>query len=182
MAVRIIAAMTSNRVIGKDGKIPWESRDDMAHFRTLTQGSGGEWSHPNEWNVCIMGRKTFESVPGPLEFRHTVVITSENFPSIPFGKASPTSPVHFAITPEEALRKAKAVSSGDVWICGGENIYTQFLHDLKLRKFVNTIKLTEIPTSLIEGNTFFPRIDDHWELLNTNVKKGLLFHTYGKRS
>jgi dihydrofolate reductase len=61
----IIAAMAENRVIGKNNLIPWSIKEDMAHFRELTRG----WP-------CIMGRKTWESLPKkPLPGRLNIVIS-----------------------------------------------------------------------------------------------------------
>jgi dihydrofolate reductase len=62
----IIAAMAENRVIGKNNVMPWSLKEDMAHFRLLTSG----WP-------CIMGRKTWESLPKkPLPGRLNIVISS----------------------------------------------------------------------------------------------------------
>ena len=52
MTVRLVWAQGRNRVIGRDGAIPWHLPEDLAHFRRLTMGS-----------VCVMGRHTWESLP-----------------------------------------------------------------------------------------------------------------------
>jgi dihydrofolate reductase len=63
----IIAAMAENRVIGKDNVIPWSLKEDMAHFRLLTNG----WP-------CIMGRKTWDSLPKkPLPGRLNIIISGK---------------------------------------------------------------------------------------------------------
>jgi dihydrofolate reductase len=63
----IIAAMAENRVIGKNNVIPWSIKEDMAHFMKLTKG----WP-------CIMGRKTWESLPKkPLSGRLNIVVSEK---------------------------------------------------------------------------------------------------------
>ena len=64
MIISIIAAMAENRVIGRDGAIPWDIPDDRRRFRELTMG------HP-----IIMGRKTFESIGRPLSGRRNIVLS-----------------------------------------------------------------------------------------------------------
>ena len=65
MKIIIIAALNENRVIGKDGKLPWHISDDLKRFKSLTVG-----------HTVLMGRKTYESIGKPLPNRRNVVITS----------------------------------------------------------------------------------------------------------
>ena len=60
-----IVAMASNRVIGKDGKLPWHLPEDLKFFKKTTLG------HP-----ILMGRKTFESIGRPLPGRRNIVLSS----------------------------------------------------------------------------------------------------------
>jgi len=63
--INIIAAMAENRVIGKDGRLPWRLPDEMKHFVRLTTG-----------HTIIMGRETFESIGSkPLPNRRNIVLT-----------------------------------------------------------------------------------------------------------
>jgi dihydrofolate reductase len=55
MSVNLIVAMSSNRVIGRNGDLPWHLRGDLRHFKEVTMG------HP-----VIMGRKTYESIVARL--------------------------------------------------------------------------------------------------------------------
>jgi hypothetical protein len=79
MKLIIIAAIARNRVIGKDGKLPWHIPEDLARFKQLTTG-----------HTVIMGRKTFDSLGSPLPYRTNIVITSrvingvKSFPSLEF--------------------------------------------------------------------------------------------------
>lgn len=106
MTVSIIAAMSRNRVIGRDGAIPWSMPADMSRFRELTLG-----------HTVIMGRKTFESIGRPLPGRKNIVVTSR--PDYPLSGALR------AASFDAALRLAEA--DGEVFICGGGEIYAQAL-------------------------------------------------------
>lgn len=69
----LIAAMADNRIIGKDGKLPWNNPEDLANFKRLTMGG-----------TIVMGRKTYESIGRPLPNRRNIVLSSTNlvFPGI----------------------------------------------------------------------------------------------------
>ena len=64
MGISIIAAMTKDRVLSKDGVIPWYISRDLRRFKALTL------SHP-----VLMGRKTWESLPNKLEKRTNIVVS-----------------------------------------------------------------------------------------------------------
>ena len=67
--IKIIAALSSNRVIGNNGKIPWFIKGELRRFKEITMGH----------NV-VMGRKTFESIGNVLEGRKNIIITkNESF-------------------------------------------------------------------------------------------------------
>src|ERR1041384_5288384 len=61
---KAIVAMSLNRVIGKDNKLPWHLPEDLRWFKKLTMG-----------NVIIMGRKTWDSIGKPLPNRESIVLT-----------------------------------------------------------------------------------------------------------
>lgn len=96
----MIAAVTTNGVIGVDGKIPFDYPEDMAHFRKTTLDS-----------VVIMGRKTFEGIGKALPKRENIVITSQelNIPGIKTFKSI-----------GEAINQNK---HKDIWLIGGAKIY-----------------------------------------------------------
>ncbi len=79
MKLVIIAAIARNRVIGKNGKLPWHIPEDLARFKQLTTG-----------HTVIMGRKTFDSLDNPLPSRVNIVITSrvingvKSYPSLEY--------------------------------------------------------------------------------------------------
>src|SRR5688572_2445495 len=68
---KAIVAMSLNRVIGKDNKLPWHLPEDLRWFKKLTTG-----------NVIIMGRKTWDSIGTPLPNRESIVVTRSPIPGI----------------------------------------------------------------------------------------------------
>src|ERR671925_2115842 len=62
--VYLVAAVASNGIIGAGGKLPWHIPEELKHFKRLTLG------HP-----IIMGRRTWESLKGPLQQRENIVVT-----------------------------------------------------------------------------------------------------------
>lgn len=130
MIVSIIAAMAENRVIGREGGIPWDIPADREHFRTVTMG------HP-----VIMGRATFESIGRPLPGRRTIIITRQ-----PDYRAAGCLTVP---TLAEAL--AACGDADEAFICGGEEIYRLAL------PLADRIYLTIVHGECV-GDTFFPPI------------------------
>ena len=138
----IIAAMAENRVIGKDNAMPWSIKGNLAHFKEVTMG----WP-------CVMGRKTWESLPRkPLPGRLNIIISKTMDSNDLSGKNRIFSSLPSAI--EHCADYEK------VFICGGESIYRQAM------PFANKIDLTLIHGQY-EGDTFFPEIDDNWIKTNT---------------
>jgi dihydrofolate reductase len=130
MILSIIAAMAENRVIGRDGAIPWDIPADRQRFRELTMG------HP-----VIMGRKTFTAIGRPLPGRENIILTRQ--PGYRAGGC------RVAATLEEAL--GSCAGADEVFICGGEDIYRQAL------PVADRIYLTVIHREFA-GDTFFPPI------------------------
>ena len=71
MKLALIAAIGRNRVIGKDGVLPWHIPQDLKRFKQLTTG-----------HTVLMGRRTFESLGKPLPRRRNVVVTSRPIPGV----------------------------------------------------------------------------------------------------
>jgi len=141
----LIAAVAENGVIGKDNKMPWTIKGNLAHFKEMTMG------YP-----CIMGRKTWESLPiKPLPGRVNLIVSKtlnkEERPSSwreikVFSSFS--SAVEFCSNYEK------------IFIIGGESIYKQAM------PIATKIDLTIIPGDY-EGDTYFPEIDDNWIKIET---------------
>jgi dihydrofolate reductase len=133
--VTLIVARATNGVIGRDGALPWRISADLKRFKRLTMGS-----------VMIMGRRTFDSLPGLLPGRRHVVLTRDREWS-----AEGAEVVHSV---EEALSLA-----GDepVSVIGGAEIFELFL------PHGDRLELTEVLGD-IQGDTIMadPRADGGW--------------------
>ena len=126
--------MSSNRVIGNKGSIPWYLPDDLKRFKKLTTG-----------NAVIMGRKTHESIGRVLPNRDNVIISrDENY-------NSKSCIVKNSLI--DALKYCTDVSIKHTFIIGGGDIYKQAL-ELDL---VDSLYITEI-SEIFEGDTFFPEL------------------------
>ncbi|MBN2646176.1 MAG: type 3 dihydrofolate reductase [Thiotrichales bacterium] len=126
----MIAAMSQNRVIGKDNTMPWHLPDDLQWFKRQTIGK-----------PVIMGRKTFESLGcRPLPNRQNMVISRQK-------ELKYSVPVFASV--EQALTALKPDNPQEVVIIGGGQLYQQLLHQ------VDRLYLTLIHAE-IEGDTYFP--------------------------
>lgn len=134
-----IAAMSKNRVIGVKNDLPWNIPEDMKFFKDTTRG-----------HICIMGRKTFESMGAkPLPKRLNVIVTRQK-------DYAPEGTVVFSSV-EEALEfakqeiKKKSEWGNEIFICGGGEIYAQTL------PLADRVYLTVIDKEY-EGDAFFPEL------------------------
>jgi len=155
----IIVAMANNRVIGKDNAMPWSIKGNLAHFKEMTMG----WP-------CIMGRKTWESLPKkPLPGRLNIIISKTLTDS-----SVPKQDVK--IFPSLFAAMEYCASYEKIFICGGESIYRQAL------PLANKIDLTLIPGQY-DGDTFFPEIDAAcWEPVKTVNFEEFSVITYAKKN
>lgn len=150
----MIAAMSKNRVIGKDNALPWHLPNDLRFFKESTMGK-----------PIIMGRKTFESIGRPLPGRPNFVITSN--PSSEYSKRHPG--VWFVRDVEAAFEMAENEaderSVDEIMVVGGARIYTQAL------PLADRLYLTQVEAE-IEGDTYFPEFDlSQWELSSEEVHR-----------
>ena len=124
-----IACMAANGVIGKNGKLPWECADDMAHFKRLTAGD----------NV-VMGHKTCRSLKGPLPGRCNYVATNWPLPDgfMPLHQKALAYRIH-------AFQESSQVS----WVIGGGQLY------ITLLPCCSILHLTILHEDY-EGDTHFP--------------------------
>ena len=133
--ITIVVARAENGVIGREGRLPWHISADLKRFKTLTMGS-----------VMVMGRKTFESLPGLLPGRRHVVLTRD-----PAWSAEGAEVVHDV---EQALRAA----GGDrISVIGGADIFDLFI------PIATRIELTEVLDAIV-GDTLMthPRESGGW--------------------
>lgn len=163
----IIAALAeSNRVIGKNGKLPWRIPEDSARFQAVTLG-----------HTVIMGRKTWEHdvEQCPLKQRHNIVVSrssnaravSPRCPNYPFE-------LSWANSLNDALSNVKAEEK-KIFIVGGATLYQEAL------AIADTLDLTLIEGEF-EGDTFFPEyselLGDEFKLAQRETHPGYRFDTY----
>lgn len=131
--ISIIVAVAENNAIGKDNSLLWKLPNDLANFKKITMG-----------NTMIMGRKTFESLPGILPGRDHFVLTRDaNF-------RPNKDRVKIFNSLEELIKVAKA--NENFFVIGGGEIYNAFM------PYAEKIYLTKVEKSF-EADTFFPEID-----------------------
>lgn len=136
----LIAAIGENNEIGKNNDLLWHLPDDFKRFKKLT-------SH----HFLIMGRKTFESLPGPLPNRVHIVLTQNKT----YGKTGAV----VVYSMDEALKKAE--SKKDIYIIGGGEIFKKGLG------IADKIELTRVHGAFLDADTFFPEFSkDDWELVS----------------
>lgn len=126
--IALVVAHSANRVIGRDGGLPWRLPTDMRRFRELTTG-----------HAVVMGRRTYESLPDafrPLPDRRNVVLTSD---------------AAYAAAGAEVVTDLDAALADDCFVIGGGEIYAQAL------PHAQRVYATEIEAE-IDGDTYFPAL------------------------
>lgn len=129
MLISIIAAMSLNRVIGKNNRIPWKIPGEQKRFKQITGA-----------HAIIMGRKTSESIGKPLPGRTNIIITQQ--------KNYEAAGCIVVDSLEQALKNCPPGET-EAFIIGGEQIFRLAL------PITHRIYLTTIQQHL-EGDTFFP--------------------------
>lgn len=125
--ITLIVARARNGVIGRDGKLPWHLPADLKRFKALTMGS-----------AMIMGRRTFESLPGLLPGRRHIVLTRDTNWAVEGAEIA-----HDVV---EALRLAQPER---VSVIGGADIFALFL------PLAERVELTEVLDD-VPGDTVLP--------------------------
>lgn len=133
--------MTPERVIGKDGGLPWHLPEDLKLFKRHTTG------HP-----IVMGRKTWDSIGKPLPNRQSIVLTRDTDWS-----AEGAEVIH---RPED-LQKIKLIDP-QVYIIGGAQVYQVFLP-------VTDELLVSHVYEPYRGDTYLPAFED--EFPNVTVEE-----------
>lgn len=140
MIVSMITAMAKQRVIGRNGSMPWHLPADLAHFKRCTMGC-----------PVIMGRKTYDSIGRPLPGRKNIVLSRSQSLAIE------------SCTVVNSLDEALILVEDDaeVFIIGGQQLYRQAL------PLSHRLYLTHIDAEF-EGDTFFPEYShSDWNQFST---------------
>jgi dihydrofolate reductase len=139
--LKIIAAVAENRVIGKNGGLPWRLPDDLKRFKQLTGNS-----------PVVMGSKTYWSLPKsvrPLPERENLVLTRH--PEVFCGER-----VTLLSDFQEAVRRSELE---DIFVIGGAEVYALAL------PHAEELFLTRVHAAP-EGETLFPEVADEGELVS----------------
>lgn len=136
----IIVATSNNNVIGGDNKLLWHISEDLKRFKEITSG-----------NTIIMGRKTFESLPGILPNRKHVILTRDKNFKVDSEMVEIVHNFH-------EILSTYAQSKNEVFIIGGGQIYESAL------PYAKKLYLTKIKKDF-EGDTKFPNINkNQWTI------------------
>lgn len=138
--ISLIVAVAQNNVIGGDNRLLWHIPEDLKRFKEITSG-----------NTIIMGRKTFESLPGVLPNRRHIIITRDKSYKVT------NNNVEVIHNIDEVINRYENTSN-EVFVIGGGEIYKQFIHRCE------KIYLTKILKDF-EGDTTFPLINmNEWAI------------------
>ncbi len=134
--IKLIVAISKNRVIGDSNKLIWNLPADLKRFKEITTG-----------HSIVMGRKTYESIGRPLPNRRNIIITRDNTYQV--------EGCEIVNSIEESL----LLTNSDCFIIGGGEIYKQSLY------LVDKIYMTLVDEDF-EGDTTFPELDKSWYVSN----------------
>ena len=136
--IMLVVARARNGTIGKDGTLPWHLPADLKRFKSLTMGS-----------AMVMGRKTFDSLPGLLPGRRHIVLTRDRHWSAPGAETA------------NDVDSAIALAGGErITVIGGAEVFALFL------PLAQTIELTEVHADY-DGDVVMPDPRDGGEWRET---------------
>jgi dihydrofolate reductase len=148
----IIAAMSENRVIGKENSLPWHLPDEWKHFRKVTDGK-----------AFLMGRKSFEA-PDALHSTYKNVILSS--------KQSPAGDSNTVYAKDISSALALLSDEDSVFVLGGASVFLEML------PLVQKLYLTIVHAE-VEGDAYFPVVNpDDWELVSSEFHEKDAAHAY----
>ena len=143
MEIVFVVAIAENGVIGAGGAIPWRLKSDMRRFKELTIG-----------RPVVMGRKTFESLPGrrPLPGRTNIVITRDADYRAAGAVVTTSATDAGVVARGDALRRSVA----EIAVIGGAEIYRQWLDR------ADRLEITEVHARP-DGDTHFEIDRARWD-------------------
>ncbi|MGF1455462.1 MAG: dihydrofolate reductase [Alphaproteobacteria bacterium] len=139
--VVMVVAMARNRVIGRNGTIPWRIPADLKHFKAATMGK-----------PMVMGRKTFESIGRPLAGRTSIVVTRQ----ADWSADGVLTALSIEAGLDLAVRDARARGVPEIAVVGGGEIYAASL------PFADEISLTRIDAEIDGDTRFLPLDPESW--------------------
>ncbi len=168
MKLSIIVAMNKDRIIGKNGKLPWYYPEDLAWFKEKTSGS-----------TVIMGRKTWESIgENPLPNRNNLIVSSTLYEDGDYEILDSGKLLGFCRDIPDALDFLKFFDLRRAWFIGGARIYIEAL------ECAEEMWITQIPDIVEQddGCTYFPEFkQENWCLEEKSRLSGKLEVFYYER-
>ena len=154
-SLTLVAAASRNRVIGKDGQLPWHEPEDLKYFRTVTTG-----------HAIIMGRKTWDALGKPLPKRRNIVVTRRTDLVIPGAEV---------FTSLSAAITAARNTDPEPQVIGGGELYQLAL------PLATRVLLTEIQRD-VDGDAWFPELGNEWTETSRRESGALAFLVFERRS
>ncbi|MDC3415324.1 dihydrofolate reductase [Aquibacillus salsiterrae] len=144
--ISLLFAMDKQRVIGYNNDLPWRLPNDLKFFKQLTTN-----------NIVIMGRKTYDSMKGPLPNRRNIILTRD--------RAFQQEGIEVIHSIDTVLEWNKKDPTVEYFVIGGAEIFEQIL------PFADRMYMTRIDDTFL-GDTFFPAFqEENW--VQTKVEKGI---------
>ncbi|WP_311173690.1 dihydrofolate reductase [Halobellus ordinarius] len=159
MELVAVAALAENRVIGRNGELPWESIPaDKRQYRERVADA-----------PVILGRRTFESMLENLPGSHQIVL-SRTERDYPVATASHAGDV------EAAIAVAESLTDGEVYVLGGAKIYELF------QPHVDRMMLSRVPGEY-EGDVWYPEWDEtEWLLTSASEEAGFTLEQWVRQA
>lgn len=172
--LNVVVACAENRVIGRDGRLPWRIPEDFRRFSALTAGK-----------VCVLGRVCFDTWPAAVrDQRQPIVVTSHPLAARPPDPMAARSRAEArreggsVPIPARSLGEALAVAEtipGEVFVCGGQRIFEETLALQRPIRLHLTLVHAEVP-----GDRHFPEWRNlTWrELDRRDSRDSFFFYTF----
>ncbi len=141
-----LVAVSNDLVIGVDNDLPWNLKDDLAHFKKYTLNK-----------IIIMGRKTFESIGRPLPNRINYVISRT---------VKKIDGAHVFDNLEDAMLAAEKHNNemgviNEIVIIGGGYLFKETL------PIMNKLVITKVDCNVL-GDIYYPKVEmENWKLVNS---------------
>lgn len=137
---KAIAAMSENRVIGKDNTLPWDLPEELNWFRQSTMGG-----------VVVMGRKTWESILRPMPKRLNIVVSRTM-------EAKPDFENVVLVRSLDEIDELDIPAERPIWIIGGQQVYKEAMPRCA------EVYLTQVHRRVEAGDAFFPEFEEGFEV------------------
>lgn len=142
---KLIVAYNQDMIIGYKNKLPWNIPADLEHFKATTKG-----------RVILLGATTFTSLPKELINNFSeIIVLDKNHQEEKIGTIT-------YFNNKEAIYKYEQKTNKEIYVCGGETIYRQFL------PYVNELIITKINIKC-NGDRFFPNWNEKYYKLTKTV-------------